>query len=340
MSGPSISRETSARLASFVERRRSELVDAVSRSSALLRSQAADAIVFAHEFFDRLCQELEIGDRDALDVWIDAGSEFDGAGERARMVVVACAIVSTSYAIECGREDDVVSYLAVRAGELERRVHAARHVRKRSSDPSAFVSRDEVVASFLSALEARDGATCDHSRAVGMWCGRIAKMLGLSLEDQALAVLAGTLHDIGKISTPSEILGKAGPLSSDEWETMRAHALIGAKMLERIPSMHEVAPIVRAHHERVDGTGYPDNVAGEAIPLLARIVAVADSFHAMISKRPYRQPLSVPRAIDELRAGSGTQWDATIVETMLSIVQPSSNRHRAPLRAVRGGASG
>jgi putative nucleotidyltransferase with HDIG domain len=200
-----------------------------------------------------------------------------------------------------------------------------------------MVNRDEVVASLLSAIEARDPATSEHSRAVGMWCGRLAKTIGLSAPDQAFAALAGTLHDVGKIATPTEVLLKAGPLDWEEWEAMRAHAQIGAKMLERIPSLRDVAHIVRAHHERMDGAGYPDGLSGSSIPLLARVVSVADSFHAMISKRPYRAALSVPSALDELRAGIGTQFDAAVVDAMFDIVQPRGVVRE--LRALRG-ASG
>jgi len=169
---------------------------------------------------------------------------------------------------------------------------------------------------------------------VGMWCGRIAKMIGMTAEQQMSAALAGTLHDVGKIATPAEVLLKAGPLDSEEWETMRAHSRVGAKMLERIPSLRDLAPAVRAHHERVDGAGYPDNLEGSSIPIVARIVSVADSFHAMISKRPYRQALPVALALAELRSGIGTQWDSVVVEAMLDIVQPQGVTRA--LRAVRG----
>jgi HD-GYP domain-containing protein (c-di-GMP phosphodiesterase class II) len=161
-------------------------------------------------------------------------------------------------------------------------------------------------------------------------------MLGMSSEVQAFAALCGTLHDVGKIATPGDVLLKPGPLDGEEWAAMRAHSRIGAKMLERIASLQELAPVVRAHHERMDGLGYPDGLAGEAIPIVARIVAVADSFHAMISKRPYRAPLSVPAAIDELCACSGTQFDPAVVRAMLDVVQPAT-AVRA-LRAAQGSA--
>jgi HD-GYP domain-containing protein (c-di-GMP phosphodiesterase class II) len=336
VSESNISRDTSSRLASYVEERRRELVSAIVRSSVLPRPGSIGASVFAGSFLDRLREELETADS-VLDAWVDAGDDPADAFEHARIVVIACAVVSAGFIAECGPSDDAISYLALRSSELEKRFRAENAVPAigTGTDPAHLVSRDEVIASLLSAIEARDAATCEHSRAVGMWCGRIAKTLGMSAEQQAFAALAGTLHDVGKIATPTEILLKPGPLNDVEWEAMRAHARIGGKMLERIPSLKALAPIVRAHHERIDGRGYPDAIAGSAIPLLARIVAVADSFHAMISKRPYRDALPVSAALDELRAGAGMQWDAAVCDAMLDIVQPISVRRT--LRVARGG---
>jgi putative nucleotidyltransferase with HDIG domain len=336
MTGTAISRDAAARLASYIEDRRHDIVASVVRSSVLPRPGSPAAAAFANDFLDRLCQELEVADRDVVDVWADTVSAPEEAFEHARIVVIGCAVISSAYVADCGRADDIVSFLALRSSELEKRFRTEPSDRDDRSNPaSRLVDRDEVVSSLLAALEARDPATCEHSRAVGMWCGRIAKTIGLGSRDQAAAALAGTLHDVGKIATPTEILLKAGPLESDEWEAMRAHAQIGAKMLERITSLRDVAYIVRAHHERMDGTGYPDRLSGSAIPLLARVVSVADSFHAMISKRPYREALGVPYALDELRAGVGTQWDGTVVNAMFDIVQPRGVVRE--LRVARGG---
>jgi HD-GYP domain-containing protein (c-di-GMP phosphodiesterase class II) len=103
---------------------------------------------------------------------------------------------------------------------------------------------------------------------------------------------------------------------------MRSHSERGAKILEQIPALREIAPVVRAHHERFDGLGYPDRLEGNAIPLAARIVAVADAFHAMISKRPYREAMSVSQAINNLMDGRGRQWDPRVVDMMISVVKP------------------
>jgi putative nucleotidyltransferase with HDIG domain len=337
MTGSVISRDAAARLASYIEDRRREIVAAVVRSSVLPRPGSPAAAAFAGAFLDRLCQELEVGDRDAVDIWADAAVMPEEAFEHARIVVIGCAVISSAYVADCGASDEVISYLAIRSSELEKRIRVERGTKlAKPADSARLVSRDEVVSTLLSAIEARDAATCEHSRAVGMWCARIARTLGMNPEDQAFAALAGTLHDVGKIATPSEVLLKAGPLDPEEWDAMRAHSRIGAKMLERIPSLRDLAPVVRAHHERIDGKGYPDGLAGVSIPMHARIVSVADSFHAMISKRPYREALTVPYALDELRSGVGTQWDGVVVDTMLDIVQPHGVAR--PLRAVRDAA--
>jgi putative nucleotidyltransferase with HDIG domain len=337
MSGSTISRDTACRLASYIEERRRELVASVVRSSVLPRPGSFAASVFANAFLDRLCQELDGDDRSVVDLWADGESDPDEAFEHSRIVVIACAVISAAYIGDCGNSDEVISYLALRSGELEKRFRVDRLAKvAKPVDAAKLVSRDEVVASLLSAIEARDASTSEHSRAVGMWCSRIAKTMGLSAEEQAFASLAGTLHDVGKIATPTEILLKAGPLEVEEWESMRAHSQIGAKMLERIPSLKDVAPVVRAHHERMDGSGYPDHLRGNAIPLVSRIISVSDSFHAMISKRTYREALPVPVALDELRSGSGTQFDPLVIDAVLDIVQPSSTaRAVRAVRAVR-----
>jgi putative nucleotidyltransferase with HDIG domain len=323
MNGATLTGDAAWRLASYIEGRRRSIVATVVRSSALPRPGSVAASAFAGAFLDKLCQELEIGDRDIVDIWADAETNPTDAAEHARIVVIACATISSLYCADVGHSDEVVAYLAVRSTELERRFQ--REVKAPATfDPSRLVSRDEIVASLISAIDARDPSTGEHSRAVGLWCGRLARGLGHDRDAQTFATLAGTLHDIGKIGTPSEILHKPAALNDEEWDVMRAHSRIGAKMLERIPSLADLAPIVRAHHERIDGTGYPDGLSGNQIPMVARIVAVADAFHAMISKRPYRAAMPVMEALDNLRIGAGTQFEPAIVDVMIDIIVPAN----------------
>jgi putative nucleotidyltransferase with HDIG domain len=192
------------------------------------------------------------------------------------------------------------------------------------------------VDALFAKLEAYDRSTAAHSHATALWCRRIAAHIGMTVQERDFVGLAGLLHDIGKIATPGAILLKPGPLDVREWEIIRSHPAQGALMLEEIPELRHVAPIVRAHHERHDGEGYPDRLHGASIPLAARIVAVADAYHSMISQRVYRKPFSVPQAAGVLRDGRGTQWDAPIVDALLACVHSSDSRGQR-LRAAVGG---
>jgi putative nucleotidyltransferase with HDIG domain len=177
-----------------------------------------------------------------------------------------------------------------------------------------------VIEGVLAMLKARDEATCAHSHATGAWCRRLSEAMGLSAGTSDIIVKAGVLHDIGKIGTPDEILFKRGPLDTAEWATMQKHAEYGAQILSELPTLAAYAPIVKAHHERWDGKGYPLGLKGEQIPFEARVVAVADAFHAMISDRPYRPAIGQREAMEILREGRGTQWDAEVVDAMIAML--------------------
>ncbi len=176
-----------------------------------------------------------------------------------------------------------------------------------------------VIEGVLSLLKAHDEATCWHSHATGYWCRRLALGLGLSAALTERIVRAGMLHDVGKIATPHHILSKPGALTPDEWAIMQRHTVDGAEILSEIPTLAHYAPIVRAHHERFDGTGYPDRLRGDEIPFEARVVAVADAFHAMVTDRPYRAALSYGEAMSVLSQGRGTQWDPDVVDVMVRV---------------------
>src|ERR1700730_8356050 len=184
----------------------------------------------------------------------------------------------------------------------------------------------EAIQSLLAMLKARDDATCSHSQATGEWGRRIAVRVGLTAATTERIVRAGILHDIGKIRVPDAILFKNGALENDEWEIMKRHAESGAEILSQIPTLAQYAPIVAAHHERFDGRGYPYGLRGDEISLEARVVSVADSFHAMVSDRPYRVAFSYGEAIAVLREGRGTQWDPAVVDVMIALAAEDRNR--------------
>src|SRR5207249_7561564 len=146
-------------------------------------------------------------------------------------------------------------------------------------------------AALVAALDARDRYTAGHSAAVAVYARDIAERLGLSERQQSLAHLAGLVHDIGKIGLPDGLLQKPGPLGIEERIEMEQHAVIGERILANVEDYAEIASIVRHHHERVDGGGYPDGLVANETPLLSRIIAVADAYNAMTSQRSYRDAM-------------------------------------------------
>jgi putative nucleotidyltransferase with HDIG domain len=166
------------------------------------------------------------------------------------------------------------------------------------------------------AMEMRDPYTAAHERAVAGLAIAIANELGLEPAERQAIHYAALTHDIGKISVPSEILLKPGSLTANEWAIMRHHTIVGAEMLAGIAFFADVHPLVRGHHERWDGGGYPDRLAGAAIPLGARILCVCDSFNAMITDRPYRAAMGQQAASAELRRCSGSQFDPAVVTAL------------------------
>jgi putative nucleotidyltransferase with HDIG domain len=175
----------------------------------------------------------------------------------------------------------------------------------------------ETLASLSNALEAKDTATSRHTEEVVRLAVGVAAELELDLEAVRNVELGAVLHDIGKVRVPESILNKPGPLSDEEWAVMKTHPEIGEHILKPIQSLHRILPIVRHHHERWDGTGYPDRLFGRQIPLGARIVAVCDAYRAMTEDRPYRAALSASEARAELEACAGTQFDEECVTALL-----------------------
>jgi putative nucleotidyltransferase with HDIG domain len=170
-----------------------------------------------------------------------------------------------------------------------------------------------VIEGVLAMLKARDEATCAHSHATGAWCRRLSEAMGLSSATTDIVVKSGVLHDIGKIATPDAILFKPGPLTEHEWIVMQKHAEFGAEILAELPALAPFAPIVRAHHERWDGAGYPDGLRGTGIPLGARVIAIVDAHDAMTHDRPYRARMRDDEAIAELLRHAGSQFDPELV---------------------------
>ncbi len=178
------------------------------------------------------------------------------------------------------------------------------------------VDTHEALASLVEVIELRDPYTAGHSRRVAAYSRTVANRLGLVEEEADIIEQAGRVHDIGKAGIDSAVLSKDDRLTTGEWEQIRQHPNLGANVVSRFAAYRHGAEIVRYHHEAWDGSGYPDGLAGEQIPLGSRIVAVADTFDALTTSRPYREAMSVEAAIDVLERGAGEQWDPRVVAAM------------------------
>lgn len=181
----------------------------------------------------------------------------------------------------------------------------------------AFNEQERALFAAASAVEEKDAYTATHPRRVASVALLLGIRLGLHDSDLLALFRGGLVHDIGKIFVPVEILRKPGPLNADEEEEMRTHPAEGERIVKRLSSATDLLSIVRHHHERFDGGGYPDGLRGNKIPLLARIVSVSDAHDALMSDRPYRARRHRQEAIEVLVRGAGTQWDRGLVSLLL-----------------------
>ena len=236
------------------------------------------------------------------------------------------------------RDGDVPLTLVDRADEAlyQAKRHAPGSVSVRSVDgvglralvadsPTDRATRLQAATNLARAVDLRDALGASHSRSVGLLAARIGARLGCDAETCELLALAGRLHDLGKVAIPDEILEKPGPLAPDERKVLERHPALGSNMLVSL-GLGAVSGWVLHHHERWDGTGYPEGLAGEAIPLPARILTAADAFDALISDHAYRKRLSKTQALAELERGAGTQFDPMVVEALVTeLADPEYN---------------
>lgn len=237
---------------------------------------------------------------------------------------LTCSIGTAGFPDDATGRDDLIGladralYVAKRLGRNQVRAASEAAVLAVADDSAARQTREDVallgtVGALAALVDARDHYTGDHSESVSWLAREIATALGLGASEVRMLTLAARLHDIGKVVIPDAVLLKPGRLTDEEWRIVRTHVAVGAEVIRHVPGLVSLSPIIEAHHERWDGSGYPHGLKGEAIPLGARIVAVADSYHAMTSDRPYRSAASIPEALDELRRCAGSQFDPQIV---------------------------
>jgi putative nucleotidyltransferase with HDIG domain len=182
-----------------------------------------------------------------------------------------------------------------------------------------------IVEALNALVEAHDYYTGQHTRRVAALATRLALALGLDATEARMIGLAGRLHDVGKVGISGAVLQKPERLNEQEHASMQEHTIVGAEIISRIPSLRALVPVIRTHHERWDGAGYPDGLAGTAIPLGARIVAVADAYDAIITERHYQPARDAASALNELRRCAGTQFDPDIVRALEEILTQQNN---------------
>jgi putative two-component system response regulator len=232
------------------------------------------------------------------------------------MLTALSAMSDRLRGIEAGADD----FLSKPVNRLELLTRARSLVRvKRYVDD--LENAEHVILALTRAIEARDGYTEEHTERVTTRAVALGEHLGLSEATLRVLYQGGLLHDVGKIGIPEAILGKPGRLTKEEFAFMKRHPQLGVDICRPLRSalVAQALPIIRSHHERIDGHGYPDGLAGEEIPLLARILAISDAYDAMTSDRPYRLGMAPNSAIEILRDGAGTQWDRELVAEFLAL---------------------
>jgi putative two-component system response regulator len=239
------------------------------------------------------CKRLR-ADPATADIPVLMMTGFDPRPERSKMV-------------EAGGDDLIVKPIAMR--DLQVRVRALLRLKELRKD---LKSTQESLRQLVQKENPGESKAPFDDR-VALTAQAIARLVGLDAEDQEVAYHAGLLHDIGQIGLPEELLAKQGPLTQEEFTLIKQHTVLGAELASPFRPASVLAPAIRHHHERWDGNGYPDKLEGPAIPMMARIVSIADAFHAMITDRPYRARYTVAKALEILAHGSGSQWDPRLV---------------------------
>jgi two-component system, cell cycle response regulator len=263
---------------------------------------------------DEFCVLARAGENEAerlRDLAIEALSDVDGGFE----VGSSCGLVMVP------RDAATPSSVLQLADE---RLYAEKARRRR------FTVGHQATSALVQVLQEREPQLGKQLHDVAELVRRVAIAMGVEGDELERVVRAAELHDVGKVAVPDSILSKPGPLSEAEWGFMREHTIVGDRILSAAPALEDTAELVRASHERFDGTGYPDRLRGEEIPLGARIVAVCDAFEAMTSERPYRPALSVREALDELRRCAGAQFDPTVVSVFTAIASSTRGAVAAP----------
>ena len=307
-------------IAAYLEQAGHQVLMAGSGAEALLAVQ--------HKGVDLVLLDIMMPGMDGYEVCTRMRQNF---ATRLTPVVLVTSLDDRSDRIR-GMDAGADDFLSkpVNQTELLARVRSLLRV-KRLTDQ--LDSSETVIFTLARAVEAKDPYTEQHTARVGDYARAIATAAGLTSEEQAAVYRCGMVHDIGKIAISDVILLKPAKLTLAEFESMKRHSLIGEEIVRPLRSAAMLMPAIRHHHERWDGSGYPDGLKGTAIPLNARIVAISDAFDAMTSDRPYRRAMSIDQARAILTEGRASQWDADLVDRFLTL--PESQRYHPTVLLAR-----
>lgn len=267
--------------------------------------------VLADTLIDRFAEALADGTWTTLVSWADATCEARSGVPSVRAIFTAAVPAFTQ---SLGRDgfDDLDARLSA--------VAAKPRLVRSDLGADTIDELDVLLADMVGRVEANDPMTAEHCRAVSAWCARIAHRMSLNRTEATFVARGGLIHDVGKSVTPLEILQAPRKLTDAEWHVMRAHVLTGHQMIRDHHRLRDFSGVVRHHHERFDGRGYPDELDRTRIPIGVRIVSVADAFNAMIGRRPYRTPMPPDRAVEELKRNAGAQFDPNVVEALVDVI--------------------
>ncbi|MDO8612143.1 MAG: PAS domain S-box protein, partial [Dehalococcoidia bacterium] len=304
-----------------------------------------DAYRYGGDEFAVLLPGASCGETMALAEQLRRSAErhVNGSGEKVTVSLgVACYPDTASSAEELIYGSDAAMYWAKSAGKncvgdwsnLVR--HRAEGVLPWYAADRAIRAPDTVSA-LVAALAAKDPATASHTERCSWYAARLAEELGLGERDTSIVRLSSLLHDIGKLAVPDYVLFKPGPLDDHEWTLMRQHPVTALHILGQIRSVADATPAILHHHEHFDGSGYPDGLAGDRIPIASRILLVSDAFDAMTTDRPYRKAMPVEAALEELKSNAGTQFDPEVVEAFLRILEQHGAKPLTWKASVRPG---
>jgi len=264
------------------------------------------------------------------DAWVVADRVRRGIAEEMekREIAVTCSVGLASYPSDGVISGELVTvadtalYFAKRTGG--NRVYLSSKILSEPQDDSGIYARRNglsAIYALVSTVEAKDPYTYGHSRKVNTYAVALAETIGLSPEEVSRVSTAALLHDIGKIGVPDKVLNKKGKLNREDWEAIKSHPKLGATIVGNVPNLVPCVSSILHHHERWDGSGYPEGLKGEEISIEARILAIADSFEAMSSARPYRPALCAEKVLKELRGGAGSQFDPELVKVFIDLIK-------------------